>query len=226
MSDEEKPMDEFEWEEWLKKNDEMVDKYSALMEKYLDDPNRDDIIAKEMGWDKDDEDDGIERPWLKEFEESLEHLDDEVEEGDEWKVAAGMQESAESDIPNFDEDPLYQLGFSFSTDFIKWFDVLPERVKKDTHMTEAAHNALIPGAKIAGAFDTGEDDDKDMLGMRLAVYKRGLAAANITVSSLNAAKEKNIYADESLSEFIKRATELRNALAVRIQEVREKFNNW
>ena len=80
MEDEEEPMDEFEWEEWLKKNNEMVDKYSALMDKYMDHPDRDNIIAKEMGQDKDNEDDGIERPWLKEFEESLEHLDDETEE--------------------------------------------------------------------------------------------------------------------------------------------------
>lgn len=57
------------------------------------------------------------------------------------------------------------------------------------------------------------------------MYKRGLASTNTALNALNAAKEKNIYADESLSEFIKRATELRNALAMRIQEVREKFNN-
>lgn len=49
MEDEEEPMDEFEWEEWLKKNNEMVDKYSALMDKYMDHPDRDNIIAKEMG---------------------------------------------------------------------------------------------------------------------------------------------------------------------------------
>ncbi len=90
MENDDKPVDEFEWEEWLKKNDEMTDKYSALMDKYMDHPDRDDIIAKEMGWDKDEDNDGIERPWLKEFEESLEHLDDEIEEGEGWKVAAGI----------------------------------------------------------------------------------------------------------------------------------------
>ncbi|MEW5800095.1 MAG: hypothetical protein AB1728_13935 [Bacteroidota bacterium] len=219
-----KPMDEFEWEEWMEKNDEMVDKYSALMDKYMDDPNRDDIIAKEMGWDKDEDDDGIERPWLKEFEESLDHSDDEVEEGDEWKVAAGIKE--DSDIPDVEDDPLYQLSFSFSTDFIKWFDVLPERVHNDEQMQVAARHALIPAAKIAGASGgSGDDDDKDQLGMQLAIYKRGLAAANTTLAALTTAKEKNLFNDPSLSEFIKRATELRNALAVRIQEVRERFNS-
>lgn len=219
----EKPMDEFEWEEWLKKNDEMVDKYSALMDKYMDDPNRDEIIAKEMGWDKDTDDDGIERPWLKEFEESLEHID-EVEEGDEWKVTAGIKTEDDDDIPDIEDDPLYQRGFSFATDFMKWFDVLPERIQKDDDMLEAARNAAIPAAKIAGATGIGGDDDKDQLGMRLAVYKRGLAAANKTVSALTTAKEKNLFNEQSLTDFIKRATELRNALAVRIQEVRDRFS--
>ena len=225
MEDDEKPMNEFEWEEFQKKNDKMVDKYSALMDKYMDHPDRDYIIAKEMGWDKDDKDDGIQRPWLKEFEESQEHLDDEVEEGEGWKVAAGIQDDTESDHPDFKDDALYQLGFSFSTDFIKWFNMLPERVQKDPDMSEAARHALIPAAKIAGASSIGEDDDKDQLGMRLAVYKRGLAAANTALDALNAAKEKNIYTDESLSDFIKRATELRNGLAGRVLEIRERFNS-
>ncbi len=102
--------------------------------------------------------------------------------------------------------------------------MLPERVQSDPDMREAARNALAPAAKIAGGCGIEGDDDNDQLGMRLAVYKRGLTAVNTALDSLNAAKGKNIYTDESLSDFIKRATELRNALAMRIQEAREKFN--
>ena len=40
-------------------------------------------------------------------------------------------------------------------------------MQNDPDMRESAHNALIPGAKIAGASGIGEDDDKDQLGMRL-----------------------------------------------------------
>jgi hypothetical protein len=83
MEENDKPMDEFEWEEFLKKNDAMVDKYSELMEKYIDDPNCDKIIVREMGWNHRLEDDGIERPWLDDFNDSLLQMDNDVEEGDE-----------------------------------------------------------------------------------------------------------------------------------------------
>ena len=46
----ERVWDEFEWERFLQEQDEKTEKYMELMEKYLDDPRRDEIIAREMGW--------------------------------------------------------------------------------------------------------------------------------------------------------------------------------
>jgi hypothetical protein len=117
MEENDKPMDEFEWEEFLKKNDAMVDKYSALMKKYIGEPNCDEIIAREMGWNHRLEDDDIERPWLHDFNASLAQMDNDVEEGDEWKITAGIEGESEPNLPDFREDPLYQLGFSFAVDF-------------------------------------------------------------------------------------------------------------
>ncbi len=223
MEANDKPMDEFGWEEFLKKNDEMVDKYAALMEKYMNDPNCDEIIAREMGWNHLLEDDGIERPWLDEMNEAMEH-GDEIEEGDAWKVTAGIEDESEYDIPNFRKDPLYQLGFSFAVDFIKWFNELPEKIQNDADLLEAVRNATIPGAKIAGAVSI-DDEDKDQLGMRLATYKRGLVAANKTLLALSGVKAKNLINQQIIFPFIKRATELRNALAVRVLEIRDRFNS-
>ncbi len=45
------PMDEFEWEKSMKASDERSDQFGKLMEKYRDHPDRDRIIAREMGWD-------------------------------------------------------------------------------------------------------------------------------------------------------------------------------
>lgn len=223
MEDNDKPMDEFGWEEFLKKNDLMVDKYAALMEKYMDDPNCDEIIAREMGWNHMLEDDGIERPWLDEMNAAMEH-GDAVEEGDEWKVAAGIEDESESEIPDFRKDPLYQLGFSFAVDFINWFRELPETIQDDPDLLEAMRNATIPGAKIAGAVSIN-DDDKDQLGMRLATYKRGLVASNKTLTALSVVKEKDLIDEQIIFPFIKRATELRNAMAVRVLEIRDRFNS-
>src|SRR5438552_1495081 len=46
----EKNWDEYDWERFLQQQDHKTEKYMELLEKYLDDPNRDQIIAREMGW--------------------------------------------------------------------------------------------------------------------------------------------------------------------------------
>src|ERR1700755_1374008 len=42
--------DEYDWERFLQQQDRKTEKYMELLEKYIDDPNRDQIIAREMGW--------------------------------------------------------------------------------------------------------------------------------------------------------------------------------
>ena len=47
---EREPWDEYDWERFLQQQDHKTEKYMELLEKYLDDPQRDEIIAREMGW--------------------------------------------------------------------------------------------------------------------------------------------------------------------------------
>ena len=46
----ERMWDEYDWERFLQQQDQKTEKYMELLEKYLDDPQRDQIIAREMGW--------------------------------------------------------------------------------------------------------------------------------------------------------------------------------
>src|SRR6185437_8774187 len=46
----ERAWDEYDWERFLQQQDHKTEKYMELLEKYLDDPQRDQIIAREMGW--------------------------------------------------------------------------------------------------------------------------------------------------------------------------------
>ena len=48
--------DEYQWERFLQQQDRNTEKYFGLLEKYLDHPDRDSIIAREMGWESFDED--------------------------------------------------------------------------------------------------------------------------------------------------------------------------
>src|SRR5947199_10143197 len=48
---ESEPMwDEYDWERFLQQQDHKTEQYMQLLEKYLDDPQRDQIIAREVGW--------------------------------------------------------------------------------------------------------------------------------------------------------------------------------
>src|SRR5215217_1970146 len=42
--------DEYDWERFLQQQDRKTEKYMELLERYIDDPDRDQIIAREMGW--------------------------------------------------------------------------------------------------------------------------------------------------------------------------------
>ena len=42
--------DEYVWERFLQEQDRNTEKYFRLLETYMDHPNRDEIIAEEMGW--------------------------------------------------------------------------------------------------------------------------------------------------------------------------------
>src|SRR5205814_5060091 len=46
----ERVWDEYEWERFLQQQEGKAERYMRLLEEYLDDPQRDEIIAREMGW--------------------------------------------------------------------------------------------------------------------------------------------------------------------------------
>ena len=50
--DAERDWDEFDWEQSLRESDALGKKYAELLDKYGDAPNADELIAREMGWDR------------------------------------------------------------------------------------------------------------------------------------------------------------------------------
>src|SRR5829696_2463953 len=119
MADAEEPdkiWDEYDWERFLQQQDRKTEKYMELLEKYIDHPERDQIIAREMGWTHLLNDDG--ERWAEEVEELFEEemqgaLDGEDDDDDE---RAGDDEEAE----DYEVHPLYQAAFALTV----WLDQL------------------------------------------------------------------------------------------------------
>ena len=66
----EKIWDEYDWERFLQQQDRKTEKYMELLERYIDHPNRDQIIAREMGWHHLLDEEG--REWAETVDSSFE----------------------------------------------------------------------------------------------------------------------------------------------------------
>lgn len=203
--------DEHRWEEFFKESDRRTDKYSALLTKYMDHPDRDRIIAEEMGWTHllDEADDR--------FDEWMNDIVDEYDEGEEWKHRTGY-EPAEFD--SFEDLPLHQLAFDFTIDAMNMVDEYLADVE-DESVEAFARSITIPPAKIAGGFSFGFEIES--LGGNIANCKRGLTAANQMLDALFEIGQKKLLDRDIYLEYYARAKEVRDELAIYIVELRERF---
>jgi len=192
----EKVWDEYDWERFLQQQDRKTEQYMELLEKYIDDPDRDQIIAQEMGWShvvSDDEEEGAgeEERWEESpFEIYSEADEDEEEEGED-----------EEAVESFEFHPLYQASFALTVWIDQLFDELGE-VQNHPSAVRLATNTAVASAKLAAALS---DDDVDEIGMTIAYLKRALKAITLAMeASTQFAREARLPA--------RRRKQLRNRL--------------
>jgi hypothetical protein len=164
--------DEYDWERFLQQQDRKTEKYMELLERYIDDPNRDQIIAREMGWNHLLDKDG------REWAENVDSLFDEEFAADE--EGEGSDEAKEEE--GFEVHPLYQASFALTV----WIDQLFEEVgdvQNQPAAVKLSTHTAIASAKLAAALS---DDDVDEIGMTIAYLKRALKA---TITGIDAAMQ-------------------------------------
>ena len=166
----ERMWDEYDWERFLQEQDQKTEKYMQLVETYLDDPQRDEIIAREMGWTQLLE----AKDWSAEVDALL---------------GAGVEEDGDLDpdeagevAETFEEHALYQAAFALTIWIDQLFDQTPLLQNEPSAIKLATHSALA-SAKLAAALS---GDDVDEIGMTIAYLKRALKAITI---SMNAAAQ-------------------------------------
>src|SRR6266699_5559437 len=160
--------DEYEWERFLQQQDGKTEKYMQLLETYLDDPERDAIIAREMGWTQLLE----AKDWSAEVDALL--GEEAVGEDD-----PEMDTAAQSD-ETFEEHGLYRAAFALTI----WIDQLFDQnasLQNEPAAVKLATHAALASAKLAAALS---GDSIDEIGMTTAYLKRALKAIT---TSMNAA---------------------------------------
>ncbi len=163
----ERMWDEYDWERFLQQQDQKTEQYMQLLETYLDDPQRDEIIAREMGWTQllDAKD------WSAEVDALLE--EDTDEEGD-----FSSDETVRS-AETFEEHSLYRAAFSLTIWIDQLFDENTSLQNEPGAVKLATHSALA-SAKLAAALS---NDHVDEIGMTIAYLKRALKAITISLDA-------------------------------------------
>jgi len=157
--------DEYEWERFLQQQDGKTEKYMQLLETYLDDPDRDEIIAREMGW--------TQLLDAKDWSAEVDALLDEGVTDDE--EAVNTNRSAEV----FEEHDLYRAAFALTI----WIDQLFDQnasLQNEPAAVKLATHAALASAKLAAALS---GDSLDEIGMTIAYLKRALKAITIAMDA-------------------------------------------
>jgi hypothetical protein len=157
--------DEYDWERFLQQQDEKTEKYMDLLEKYLDDPQRDEIIAREMGWSQMLDDNG----WSAEVDALA---------NEDWR-STGDEEPKPVDAETFEYHSLYRAAFALTVWIDRLFDEHAALQNEPAAIKLATHAALA-SAKLAAALS---DEDVDEIGMTIAYLKRALKAITTSMEA-------------------------------------------
>ena len=191
------PMNEFEWERKLRESDALADRYGAVMEKYLDHPDRDKLIAREMGWTwLDDALDADERGVFDDAKydaDDIEPLEpNPLTEGTDW-------------IRTDDGDIKHPLAeFAFETVMSLWHECHDAELIEedgDADLTDMLVQAQTLSAKLAGALDGLAYDDDPEGGFIVACLKRALKYFEASFAASNKVRISGILDAERVDKF-------------------------
>jgi hypothetical protein len=200
--------DEYEWERFLQQQDGKTEKYMQLLETYLDDPERDEIIAREMGWTQllDAKD------WSAEVDALLDERQPEENDG-------GFDDASTS-AETFEEHQLYRAAFALTI----WIDQLFDEnasLQNEPAAVKLATHAALASAKLAAALS---GDNLDEIGMTIAYLKRALKA--ITIAMDAAAQLRNAAKQITRSQYAvlqQRLFEVRDGIITMMGEYRSEW---
>jgi hypothetical protein len=203
----ERMWDEYDWERFLQEQDQKTEKYMQLLEKYLDDPQRDEIIAREMGWTQllDAKD------WSAEVDALL---DEDPEEDDDLEPDQGAKS-----VETFEEHSLYRAAFALTIWIDQLFDQKPLLQNEPAAIKLATHSALA-SAKLAAALS---GDDVDEIGMTIAYLKRALKAITISMDAAEQLLSEKLITRAQHSVLQQRLFQVRDGIITLMGEYRSEW---
>ncbi len=209
-------MDEFEWERQFQESDAVTHRYMLLMESFLNHPDREKIIAHEMGWDWEDEDeDNIEDDW-----EPWETWEDDIED------LPSLQPNPETEgrdwVRTADGSIRHPLSLRSSELARKIWRSCKE-TNRNTQANESDLQTLMfqaqtLSAKLTGALDALAYDVYPDGGFIVACLKRALKAFENTVKSLGTVSQQDALPPRTIQTFREELFQIRQEI-LRLMQV-------
>lgn len=205
----EREWDEYEWERFLQNQDLRTERYLELLERYVDHPERDVLIAKEMGW--------FDFSAGEEAWEASRAGEEEVEGGELDLDGDG---EADADEQALEEHPLYRAAFDLTVWLDGVLEARGERVTEHPAAMELAKQTCILGGKVAAALSGPEESE---LGMTIAYLKRALRAANLALNAYAEVHREHLLGRVRDKQLRSRLFQVRDTIVVLIGETRAEW---
>ncbi len=206
--DSDRAWDEYEWERFLQQQDQKTEKYMELLERYIDDPQRDEIVAREMGWVHFNAEEG--EDWNEDVESFLDETAE--DEDDEDSAINQINACAES----FEQHVLYRAAFALTI----WIDQLFESnpgLQNDPAAVKLATHTALAAAKLAAALS---DEEAEELGMTIAYLKRSLKAVTVALDASGQLIAEKSITPEQHSAVKQRIFQVRDGIILLMGEFR------
>jgi hypothetical protein len=204
--------DEYDWERFLQQQELRTEKYMELLEKYLNHPQRDELIAREMGWTH--LLDGDARNWEEEVDAQFEKEFAEAEAGE------GDCPDCEDAPFGFEHHPLYQLTVAMGAELDEIFGNAPTRTQEHPAAVALQSQNTLAAAKLAAALN---DDDVEELGMSIAYLKRALHAITTSLDAVANLQEGELLSDHDANRIRDRLFEIRGGVVTIMGDYRAEF---
>jgi hypothetical protein len=220
-------MDEFEWEKQLQESDAMTKRYMELIETYLDHPEREQIIAHEMGWD------GVDGYFGGDDELVFDSVpfdsddDDDTDDDDYIPLEPLAHTEGRDWIRSRDDKIRHPLSDRAATLAMRMWSVCKENglTERDDDGDPDVHamlfNAQTISAKLAGALDSLAYDDDPDGGFVVACLKRSLGYFGQVITNLSIVSQKNLFAPAILQGFRDELFAIRQEVLRLMQQYRQ-----
>ena len=198
------PKDEFEWELFLRASDRRTTKLGELMEKYHNHPDRDRVIAREMGWTH----------IAEMLDAEAESGSDEISDDEAENVEDICWDEAELETVEMDPDPLeHPLVARLRERSVTLMKLAKDQPGND--LAEMVAGFIAIGPKIAGSLGIGmrrSKVDHMLNGLVVAKLKRALGELSRALNAAHRLQQKKAELPFAIEEWITEMLEIRQEI--------------